>query len=260
MIFNRVLIADDEPAARRKIRAMLGKLVDQEKLVIGEVLEASNGLEAEEMIVSWQPELVLLDINMPYKNGLQVAQATQAQLYHLIFVTAYDEHAIKAFETHALDYLLKPVGLTRLVKALEKITLLQNQFSPVILNSLQSIISQSECQISIKRGNATVIIEANEVGYMEALTGYCRIHLTKEGETLHKLDTLLSDTPLGQMREQLPEDQFMRIHRSYVVNCQQVERYFTKNRRVFVCLKDYDQIIPVSRSKVGLVRERWPAH
>ncbi len=258
MNFNKILIADDEPAARRKIRAMLAKLIDQKKLQVDEIREANDGLEAEKTIITWQPNLVFLDINMPYKNGLQVAAATQGEPYHLIFITAYDEHAISAFETHALDYLLKPVAMARLMKALEKISLLQQQFSPQVFTQLEQDIQQKQCQISIKRGSATVVINSEDIGYLEALSGYCRIHLTKQGEKRHKLDTLLSDAALGHIQQQLPQDEFIRIHRSYVVNCMQVQNYYTKSRRVFIGLIDFKQDIPVSRSNAKMVRERWP--
>ena len=258
MNFNKILIADDEPAARRKIRAMIAKLIDQNVLHVSKILEAKDGLEAEKIIIDCQPNLVFLDINMPYKNGLQVAAATQNQSYQLIFITAYDEHAINAFETHALDYLLKPVAIERLMKSLNKISMLQQQFSPQLLTQLEQDIHQSQCQISIRRGSATVVINSGDIGYLEALSGYCRIHLTKQGEKQHKLDTLLSDAALGHIQQQLPQDQFIQIHRSYVVNCQQVQNYYTKNRRVFIGLIDYEQELPVSRAKAKLVRERWP--
>ena len=258
MNFNKILIADDEPAARRKLRTLITKLVGKKLLTVNEILEASQGREAEATIKNSQPDLVFLDINMPYKTGLQVAKATDNQDYHLIFVTAYDEHAISAFETHALDYLLKPVSLDRLSIALKKVDALRQRFSPSTLQNVQQSLESACCQISIKRGNATVVINADEIGYLEALSGYCRIHLTHKGQTRHQLDTLLSDAALGHIQSQLPSEQFIKLHRSFVVNAQQVQRYFTQQRRMFIELIDYETVIPVARSNAKLIRDRWP--
>ncbi len=197
---------------------------------------------------------------MPGKNGLEVALATHHLPYHLIFITAYNEYALRAFETQAIDYLLKPVTEKRLKQSIEKI----DRFKPVIaLEQLQAIFDQisphkSKFQIGIRHGSATLIIDAEHIAYIEAEKGYNCVQLNKEGHHLHGIRSLLSDTSLDQFMLQLPSENFLRVHRSAIVNINQVKSYHSDGRSVYILLKEFPEIrISVSRSSVALVKKRW---
>lgn len=252
MIFHRVLVVDDEPAARRKLRLMLAK---QDCCEIIE--EAEDGLTAIDKIQNWKPDLVFLDIQMPIKNGLQVALETQEVAYQLVFVTAFDEFALDAFKTHAVDYLLKPVNQQRLQQSIAKVASIPFRASDSFIKQMLAQYGAKPSQLSIKRNNATIIVDTTHIGYLEAVAGYSRIHLTQVGQEKHNLDTLISDTALSLLFEQLPEEQFIQVHRSYVVNVSQIRSHFVEKRRLYIRLHDYAEILPVSRRNSESIRSRW---
>ena len=193
-------------------------------------------------------------------TGLQVALATREENYQLVFVTAFDDYAIQAFETHAVDYLLKPVTRQRLQRALAKVCELNRRLPAVYLQQLEAeIYHRTPCeQVAIRRGDATVILNEDHIGYIEAISGYCRIVLTAAGQQAHSTDTVITDVPLEQMHRQLSDAHFLRLHRSYVVNSRQILAYFTRLRRMFVTLRDFPGVeVPVSRPNTGMIRSRW---
>lgn len=255
MTKKRALIVDDEPAARRKLRRLL-----EEHKNIEIVGEADDGLNALQCIETLHPDIVFLDIQIPELGGLQVAMATSHIPYQLIFVTAFDEYAISAFETHAIDYLLKPIKQQRLTQSLKKIDHLNALVRPEQLQKMQYELypDTSQTQIAVRRGAATLIVDSGQIGYLDTITGYCRVHLNALGQARQKTDTLISDTTLEFMLQQLPQSEFLRIHRSYVVSRQQITSYLTEQRRVYVTLRDFvEQRLPVSRANVGQVKQFW---
>lgn len=255
MQFN-VLIADDESAARRKLKAMLANYDE-----IVSIAEVSDGQAAIEFIQNNVPDVVFLDIQMPFVNGMDTALKTAHINYHLIFVTAFDEYALQAFDTHAIDYLVKPVRRHRLEKAIEKIKLHNNRCSAEKLQALSKSIEAHNNgeKIALKKGAACIVVNTADIGYVEMVEGYCRIHFTITGQQQHKTDTIFSDLTLEELNRLLPESDFIRNHRSYIVNVEQIIRYETKLRRVFILLKDFPEaIIPVARTKVPLIKKRWP--
>jgi len=118
---------------------------------------------------------------------------------------------------------------------------------------------QPQHQIPLKRGSATVIVDTEHIGYLEAIVGYSRIHLNKTGQQIHKIDSFISDASLEHLHNQLPQERFSRIHRSVIVNLEQVIAYYSEKRRMFIKLKEFDTTIPVSRRQMAWVRENWPA-
>ena len=253
--YRQILIVDDEPAARRKLRGMLERLA-----LCDDIAEAGDGEQAVALIRRLQPELVFLDIQMPVMTGLQVALATRDESYQLIFVTAFDDYAIQAFETHAVDYLLKPVSQERLKRALAKVSELNRRLPATYLQQLEAKIYHQGAseQVAVRRGDATVIINSEHIGYIEAVSGYCRIVLTAAGQQIHGTDTVITDVPLEQMHQQLSDDEFLRLHRSFVVNSRQILAYFTRLRRMFVTLREFPGVeVPVSRPNAKLIKSRW---
>lgn len=255
MTKKRALIVDDEPAARRKLRRLLAEHENIE--IVG---EADDGLKAKQCIETQHPDIVFLDIQIPELDGLQVAMATQHIPYQLIFVTAFDQYALSAFETHAIDYLLKPIKRQRLTQSLKKIDHLHAVVRPEQLQQMQYELypDTPRTQIAIRRGAATLIVDSGQIGYLDTITGYCRIHLNALGQAQQKTDTLISVATLEFMLQQLPKTEFLRIHRSYVVNRQQITSYLTEQRRVYITLRDFaGQRLPVSRANVGQVKQYW---
>ncbi len=255
MHFNRILIVDDEPAARRKLQSIISQLCPE-----AVIAEARDGEEAMQQIVHHQFDLVFMDIQMPVMTGLEVAMKTQHISYQLIFVTAYDDYAIAAFNTYAVDYLLKPVSITKLQQSLHKISQMNTRLSAQQLTLLTTEMTTEKPaeQLAIRSGNATVIINAEHIGYLEALSGYCRIVLTRVGQKVYNTDTLLSDAPLEFIHQQLPEEKFLRIHRKYVMNVEQILAYYSVSRRMYIKLRDFTDVnIPVSRRNSALVKSRW---
>lgn len=255
MNFQNILIVDDEPAARRKLKSIIVPLFQQVNII-----EAQDGDEATELILAQPFDLVLMDIQMPGMNGLEVAIKTQNMPYHLVFVTAFDEYAIEAFETYAVDYLLKPVTSKKLQQSLNKIDRLNLRVSVQKLVQLKEDILPENPpeQLAIRSGNATLIINAEHICYLEALSGYCRLVLTLQGQEVYSTDTIITDSSLESLHQQLPQDDFLRIHRKYVINVAQILSYYSVSRRMYLKIRDfYDVNIPVSRRNSTIVKKRW---
>lgn len=255
MNFQNILIVDDEPAARRKLKSTITPLCQQ-----ATITEAQYGDEAVELILANKFDLVLMDIEMPGLNGLEVAIKTKHVPYHLIFVTAFDEYAIDAFDTYAVDYLLKPITVKKLQQSLEKISQLNRRVSAQQLELVSEEINRKKSpdQLAIRSGSATVIINAEHICYLEALSGYCRVILTLQGQKTYNTDTLITDTSLESIHQQLPQANFLRIHRKYVINVAQILTYYSISRRLYLKIRDFKDVsIPISRRNGALVKSRW---
>jgi len=251
----RTLIVDDERSARMKVRHML-----QEYPQVEVIDEATDGQMAVEKIRDLQPDLVFLDIQMPEKTGLEVAMETLDLKYKLVFVTAYDEFALKAFESHAVDYLLKPVSSRRLKRCMDKIC---DQEPNIAQKQLQDLMAQifpkaQDNKVGIRHGAATLLIDLDNIAYIRAEEGYSRVFLNKKGQAFHNLPSLLSDSPLDHMIEQLSSNHFLRVHRSVIIRKDQVRSYHSDGRNLYLTLIDHPQEkLPVSRAHIPLVKQLW---
>jgi DNA-binding LytR/AlgR family response regulator len=244
MAVKRVMLIDDEPAAISNLRSVIDSFAELQ--VIAEI---GDGKTAIREITEQKPDIVFLDIEMPEVNGFEVASATAQENYQLVFVTAYDQYALDAFGTHAIDYLLKPVRPSLLEKCIKKI-LHQKE---LVLEALAKQKTQSD-SLALSDGNAIRVLNQQHICYIEGIGRYRRIHLTPSGAELHRMQTIVSDTTLDEFQSQLSECNFNRLHRSYIVNLQQVIRLSVESRRHFVILVDTNSKIPVSRNKVSEVK------
>ena len=209
----KVLVIDDERLARQEILRLLAKCDGVE--VIG---EAANADDAIEKINSMNPDLILLDINMPEKNGFDLL-AELEDSPQVIFVTAYDQFAIKAFEVNALDYVMKPVRLDRLQSAIEKVKEDVN-IRKQETQQLQSAFDVNK-QIFIKDGNKCYFLKMIDVYLIESIGNYAQLHTSAEKPLLHK--------SLNQLEEKLPEHIFFRANRQQMINLnyiKNIESYF----------------------------------
>lgn len=209
----RVLIVDDEKHARRDIRRMLAAIVDVE--VVG---EGRDGNEAVELIERERPDLVLLDIQMPGLDGFQVLERLPDDdgKPTIVFITAYDEYALRAFEVHAVDYLLKPVDEKRLLEAVDRVRRIRKGLeSSPDLEALLRTVGLLERRLAVRRGEALVMVDTGDILYASIDTGEVQVVTREfEGTTRHR--------SLDELQKELPPEQFMRVHRSFLANLKQI--------------------------------------
>ncbi len=238
----RVIIVDDEELARQIVREYLQTHSDIE--IIG---EAANGFDAVKLMAELNPDLVFLDIQMPKLNGFEVLELAQRKS-GIIFVTAYDEYAIKAFEVHALDYLLKPFSRQRFDEALAHAhTHLHDRFDTESLLSPGPSSNKSLERVLIREGPQVHVIPTEKIDLIEAQDDYIRI--SSGGKSYLKAQTL------SDIEKQLDPRRFVRIHRSYILNVERIARielYAKDSHRAI--LKDGTQI-PISRSGHERIKE-----
>jgi len=237
------IIVDDEELARGLIREMLAKHPDIDVLA-----ECANGFEAVKAAADHKPALLFLDVQMPKLDGFEVLELIGADAA-VIFVTAYDTYAMRAFDVHAVDYLLKPFSEERFEAALERARqrIGQKMPDPAELAASARPPSQYLERIVIKDGTRVHIIPAAKLDYVEAQDDYVSLH--SGGKTYLKLQTISS------LEAALDPSRFIRIHRSYIVNLERVVKMepYTKESRVAV-LADGKQL-PVSRAGYARLSE-----
>ena len=216
----RVLIADDEPPARRKVRRFLER--DPE---IAAIAEAGSGDEALEMVRSFRPDLLLLDVQMPGMDGFAVLERMPPPRdFHVVFLTAHDEHALRAFEAEALDYLLKPVDGDRFERALERA---KQQLAKRAPAPQPKFIRR----VLVEKGGKEFFLPVEQLDWVEADRNYLSLHAGAE--------TYLLRSTLENLARQLDPDQFARVSRSELVNLDQIREmqpWFHGERRIV--LKD----------------------
>jgi len=213
----KVLIVDDEPIARRWIRSMLAQ--EPRVQVIG---ESGDGAQAVRLIEAMAPDLVFLDIQMPGLNGIEVIRAIGVEkMPTVVFVTAYDEYAVKAFEVHAQDYLLKPLDRERFLKALDRalreVGHLRNERLTRARRGLEMMSADSQDwgdRVLVKSAGRRLVLRANQIDWIEAAGNYVKIHVA--------LETHFHRETLKHIADRLARFGFIRIHRRTVVNCNRI--------------------------------------
>jgi two-component system LytT family response regulator len=244
----RTVIVDDEAPARGLLREYLGAEPDIEV-----VAECANGFEALKRIGEVAPDLVLLDVQMPKLDGFEVLELLEHPPA-VVFVTAYDEYALKAFEVHAVDYVMKPVGRERLSEAIRQVRARLASAgaaapgpSPLALAVAARAPGRFTERLLVKDGANVHVIPVERVDWIEAQDDYAGIRT--EGKTYLKTQTL------AEIAAGLDPARFVRIHRSYVLNVERLARLelYAKDSRV-AFLKDGKQL-PVSRAGYARLRE-----
>jgi two-component system LytT family response regulator len=251
----RVVIADDEPIARDRVRSMLTGRAEYQ--IVG---EAGDGAQAVELILAAQPDVVFLDIKMPELDGFEVLEALEADgaaAPAIIFVTAFGEYAVKAFEVRALDYLLKPFDRARFDRALESAAARRevraaNTSSPIdpeLKGFLESLRGERRypTRFVVRNGHRVRFVKAIEVDWADAAGNYVRLHVAGRAH-------LVRDT-MKSFASRLDPDHFVRIHRSAIVNLDsiaQVEPYV--HGEYIVTLRDGTKLTS-SRAHSARLRE-----
>lgn len=219
---------DDEPSAREVIRGFAAR--ERALEIVG---EATNGDEAVERLRELAPDLVFLDVQMPDRDGFGVLEALGDDVpLGVVFVTAHDEHALRAFDVHALDYLLKPFGYARFHAAVERVLRsLAGEVALEVRRTLETLVegqrdrradagtliegqTSGPARIGVRRGSRTILVPVPEIDWIEAADDFCRLHV---GDGAH-----LVASRMHELESRLPSDAFFRIHRSAIVNLARV--------------------------------------
>jgi two-component system LytT family response regulator len=206
----KAIVIDDEPAARRMIK----NLLEDHRDVVQVIAEAGNGREAIEKTEELKPDLIFLDIQMPDLTGFEVIERLQVKP-NIIFTTAYEQYAIKAFETFSIDYLLKPIKEERLKQSIDKLRQFGRLDQNFSIHHLQEMIRQFQAPqkptaLPIKTGDRITLLRFENIVYLEAHDKYVFV-FTKDGQK-H-----LTDQSLTALIEKLPPP-FYRIQKSYIIN------------------------------------------
>ncbi len=241
--YNAVIV-DDEPLARQIVREYLSGHSD-----IHVAAECANGFEAVKVVTESKPDILFLDIQMPKLSGFEVLELIEHDLA-VIFTTAYDEFAVRAFEVHAADYLLKPFSKQRFDEALQQA---KNKLETPPKNTLNNIVDDSHSlhkpleRILIRDGSKVYIIPAEQIDYIEAQDDYVAV---KSAGKSH-----LKQTTLSKLEAELAGEKFVRIHRSYILNIDRLAKIelYAKDSRIAI-LRDGTRL-QVSRAGYAKLKE-----
>lgn len=239
------LIAEDEDVLRRTLRRHLAELWPELRIVA----EATNGLEALHALDRHAPRVAFLDIEMPALSGLDVARQAQGRC-HVVFVTAYDAHAVAAFEQGAIDYVLKPYDQARMALAIRRVKERIDSTPPMLDQLLRELTRAPRAYlrwINASQGQEMRVITVDEVCYFQSDTKYTRV-VTPDGESLIRRS-------LKELAEQLDPNSFWQIHRSTIVNANAIAGVSRDFRgRVSVRLKARSEKLAVSEAHEQLFR------
>lgn len=240
----KAIIIDDEELARSIVKEYLSAYPG-----IDVVQECSDGFEGIKAIQQHKPDLVFLDIQMPKINGFEILELLE-QPPAVIFTTAFEEYAIKAFESHAIDYLLKPFSKERFDKALQKWqqqnSQEKNSETQKLLNSTALTPAQNS-RVVVKDNGKIRIIPVSQIRYLEAADDYVKIH-TADG-------VFLKNKTMGYFEDTLDQQHFIRIHRSYIINVQLISRIDPYEKESHLAILSIGIKLPVSKSGYAKLRE-----
>jgi len=244
----KTLIIDDEQLARQRLKRLLKPFEEFE--IIGEAVNGADGLQQIEQL---KPELIFLDIEMPMLNGFEMLSRLQHQP-KVVFTTAYDQYAIKAFEEETIDYLLKPIETERLEKTVKKLRQIMhepNVVLPIEALMKQLMVKKDIKTLTVKIGDKILLIKLDDIIYIEAEEKYVFLH-TADGKK-H-----LTDFTITSLEEKLPE-RFVRIHRGTIINtdCIKEIRKGFNGALVFVMNNTVGSKLTSSRSNGEALRERF---
>jgi len=241
----KALIVDDEAPARQRMRRLLAKFADV--TIVG---EAENGLKALEQIEALKPDVAFLDIEMPELDGLGVAEAIRGHGPAVVFVTAYNEHALRAFDVAAVDYVVKPVAEERLAATIAKLRQ-QNPPMPDFAKLIQSVLSpQGSRPLAVRCGSKYIVFDATKISAIIARDHYAAI--VADGREL------LSDDSLDTLAERLRAAQFLRVHRSAMINLDYLKELEREGDRKYTAVLNDAKTtrVPVSRERLDELKQR----
>jgi two-component system, LytTR family, response regulator len=236
----KAIIIDDEPLARMMVKEYLQAYANIE--LVG---ECSDGFEGIKAIQQYQPDLIFLDIQMPKINGFEMLELLDNPPV-VIFTTAFEEYAIKAFDAHAADYLLKPFSKERFDKAIQKMLLQKTNMATTIAGTALQAQPPSN-RIVVKDNGKIKIIPLPQVQYIEAADDYAKI-FTAQGNFLKK-------KTMQYFEDSLPGQEFIRIHRSYIVHAQLITRITPYEKESHLALLTTGVQLPVSKAGYSKLKQ-----
>jgi len=233
----RIAIVDDEELARAVVREYLGGMPDVEV-----VAECANGFEAVKAVSDLQPDVLILDVQMPKLNGFEVLELVGRDVA-VVFVTAYDQYAIRAFEVHAVDYLLKPFGADRLAAAIDRVRERLGRGEPLPVQPLVKDARPAQGhmpRILVRDGPRVHVLPVEKIDYVQAQDDY--VCFRCEGREYLKEQTL------GDLEAALDPAKFVRIHRSYLLNLDRLARVELDERENRIAILGDGTRLPISRT------------
>lgn len=241
----KALVIDDEPLARSIIMEYLMDYPQVE--VLG---ECGDGFDAAKAIMAQQPDLIFLDVQMPKINGFEMLELLD-QRPAVIFTTAFDEYAIRAFEQHAVDYLMKPISKSRFDKALQKYldrqqVLPDGKNTQQLLEDVSSNTTEKLERVVVKTGNTIKIIPIDDILYLEADDDYVKIHTERAA--------YLKNKTMAYFERELDARQFVRVHRSYIVRIDLIARLEPYEKDSHIAILTNGSRINVSKTGYGKLR------
>lgn len=246
------LIVDDEPLARDGLRMLL-----REDAKVSHVFEAKNGREAVDVIRNEQPNIVFLDVQMPEMDGFDVLKEVGVDtIPAVVFVTAHDRYAIRAFEINAIDYLLKPVARERFEQALHRArsrVSARDEDNGKMVALLETLASPPKYleRIAVRSAGKTYFVDLRDVDWIQAAENYVQLHTSAAKHLVH--------ATVQTLQEVLDPQQFLRIHRSLIVNVRQVKELETATHGEFVFVLRSGARVQSSRTYHDAIK-RWAAN
>lgn len=231
----KALLIDDEPLARMVLRDLLQNFDDIE--ILG---ECANGYEGVKSITELKPDLIFLDVQMPKINGFEMLEILEHPP-NVIFVTAYDEYAVNAFNVNAIDYLLKPIALERLEQALDKVR--KNMATSVdqqIVEPKNIVLPEQMQRVVVKDNGEIKIIPLTQLMYVEAADDYIKLYTADRYYLKH--------FTMSKLSQQLPEEQFVRIHRSYFANISFIQKIELVEKDQYHVILHNQTRLPISKT------------
>lgn len=240
----RAVLIDDEPLARSIVKEYL-----QYHPEVEVVQECNDGFEGVKAIMQHQPDLIFLDVQMPKISGFEMLELVENPPA-VIFTTAFDEYAIKAFENNAVDYLLKPFSRDRFNKAMQRLAEQRHSPAKEVTQSLletAAALPQQSKRIVVKIAGRIRIIPVDEVHFLESADDYVKIH-TKDG-------AFIKNRTMSNFEQLLDAQQFVRTHRSYMVNVQYISRIDPYEKENYVAVLKTGEKVPVSKTGYGKLKK-----
>jgi two-component system LytT family response regulator len=234
----KTIIIDDERLARNELKRLL-----EEFPKIQVVAEAANADEAIELIDEHQPDLLFLDIQMPGKNGFELLEVIEDRVPEVIFTTAYDEYALKAFEYNALDYLMKPIDSGRLAEAIGKVEEEIKRTAQLNADPARTYLTEND-QVFVKDGEKCWFVKLGKVRLFESMGNYVRLHFEDQKPMILK--------SLNSLEERLDPKSFFRANRKHIINLQWVEKiepWFSGG--LLVTLKSGEKATPLDKIEIS---------
>jgi len=252
-VLLKVIIVDDEPEACRNLSSILLDFVDPNITIAG---VAHSAAEAEKLIAAHKPDAVFLDIEMPNENAFHFLKRISPVSFEIVFVTAYDEYAVRAFKLNAVDYILKPISINELSIAVARLR--DRVRFTRILNAADDrskpeddfdVLTPKMGKITLRENNIVEVVRFEEIVYVEASGGYSKVYFMKDKEQLH----MTTSYSIADYEELLPEEMFYRVHKSYLINSMYIVRIY---RDEALSLTLYPSVeVPVSRRRIGPLLE-----